>query len=220
MANVIKIKKSSLTGVVPSALTLGELAINTKDKKLFFLNDLGILQSFDLFKSQLTLKDLEEYVFSSTTYTLVSQTILQKMFNSSPNGAISVNSTTSYFFECSFSLSNMSALAGTFGFGFLGSATFTGLRYTAFADKSDALNAPSNSQITIITVASSSQIVTSSVITNGNAFIRGVIRINAGGTLIPAVSLSVASPAIVALNSSFKIVQIGTNTQNIVGAWS
>jgi hypothetical protein len=30
-------------------LAAGELAINIKDKKLFFINDLGVLQSFDLF---------------------------------------------------------------------------------------------------------------------------------------------------------------------------
>ncbi len=48
MANTIKIKKSSVTGVIPTGLVLGELAINIKDKKLFYLNDLGILQIFDL----------------------------------------------------------------------------------------------------------------------------------------------------------------------------
>lgn len=51
MANVIKIKKSSEGGVIPTGLTFGELAINIKDRKLFFLNDLGVLQSFDLFST-------------------------------------------------------------------------------------------------------------------------------------------------------------------------
>lgn len=48
MANIIEIKNSSQTGNVPSGLVAGELAINIKDKKLFFINDLGVLQSFDL----------------------------------------------------------------------------------------------------------------------------------------------------------------------------
>lgn len=48
MANIVKLKRSSTTGVIPTGLVAGELAINTKDKKLFFLNDLGELQSFDL----------------------------------------------------------------------------------------------------------------------------------------------------------------------------
>lgn len=48
MANVIEIKNSSQAGNVPTGLVAGELAINIKDKKLFFINDLGALQSFDL----------------------------------------------------------------------------------------------------------------------------------------------------------------------------
>lgn len=48
MSNVIKIKNSTLSGTSPTGLLEGELAINIKDKKLFFLNDVGVLQSFEL----------------------------------------------------------------------------------------------------------------------------------------------------------------------------
>lgn len=48
MANTIKVKYSTTTSTTPSGLVAGELAINIKDKKLFFLNDLDVLQSFDL----------------------------------------------------------------------------------------------------------------------------------------------------------------------------
>ena len=48
MANVIEIKNSSQAGNVPEGLVAGELAINIKDKKLYFINDLGALQNFDL----------------------------------------------------------------------------------------------------------------------------------------------------------------------------
>lgn len=48
MSNVFKIKNSSSLGSIPSGLVAGELCINIKDKKLFFLDDLGVLQSFDL----------------------------------------------------------------------------------------------------------------------------------------------------------------------------
>lgn len=47
MANVVKIKRSDSTGNVPT-LVSGEIAINQKDKKLFFLDDLGVVQSFDM----------------------------------------------------------------------------------------------------------------------------------------------------------------------------
>ena len=48
MPNPIKIKNSSTASSTPSGLVAGELAINIKDKKLFFLNDLGVLQEFSL----------------------------------------------------------------------------------------------------------------------------------------------------------------------------
>lgn len=72
MANIVKLKRSSTTGAIPSDLVAGELAINIKDEKLFFLNDLGVLQSFDLTapvgtttRTVLTLASL----FSSTSVT-------------------------------------------------------------------------------------------------------------------------------------------------------
>lgn len=72
MANTVKIKNSATLGTSPSGLVAGEIAINIKDKKLFFLNELGVLQSFDLVapvgtitRNVLTLAAL----FSSTSVT-------------------------------------------------------------------------------------------------------------------------------------------------------
>jgi len=48
MSNTVKIKNSAAIGAEPSGLVAGELAINIKDKKLFFLDELGALQTFDL----------------------------------------------------------------------------------------------------------------------------------------------------------------------------
>lgn len=48
---IVKIKNSSSIGVSPTGLVAGELAINIRDKKLFFLNNLGVLQTFDLVPS-------------------------------------------------------------------------------------------------------------------------------------------------------------------------
>jgi len=48
MANIVKIKNSVDTGVTPADLVRGEIAINIKDKKLFYLDELDALQTFDL----------------------------------------------------------------------------------------------------------------------------------------------------------------------------
>ncbi|WP_264522127.1 hypothetical protein [Flavobacterium sp. N1994] len=48
MANTIKIKRSNTTGTVPSSLADGEIAINQKDKLLFYRDDAGNVKSLDL----------------------------------------------------------------------------------------------------------------------------------------------------------------------------
>lgn len=48
MANIVKIFWSKVTGRVPSTLVDGQIAINQKDKKLFYPNESGVIQEFDL----------------------------------------------------------------------------------------------------------------------------------------------------------------------------
>lgn len=48
MANIVKILWSKITGRVPESLFDGQIAINQKDKKLFYPNENGVVQSFDL----------------------------------------------------------------------------------------------------------------------------------------------------------------------------
>ena len=76
----------------------------------------------------------EQFCCTNTAYTLTSTTNLQKIFNVSTNGAVAVAAATSYFFECSLNLSNMSATSGNFGFsiGGAGTATFTSASWQSF----------------------------------------------------------------------------------------
>lgn len=48
MANIIKIKRSNVSGVIPTSLEDGELAINQADKVLFYKDNIGIIRSFNL----------------------------------------------------------------------------------------------------------------------------------------------------------------------------
>jgi hypothetical protein len=50
MPNAIKIKRSNTAGVVPATLVDGEIAINQADKKLFYRDSSGAVQSFSLVK--------------------------------------------------------------------------------------------------------------------------------------------------------------------------
>lgn len=48
MTNIIKIKRSSTSGVIPNNLEDGELAINQADKILFYKDNIGVIRSFNL----------------------------------------------------------------------------------------------------------------------------------------------------------------------------
>jgi len=170
--------------------------------------------------TQLSLRALEEYVFLNAAFTLVSQTALQRLFNATAGGALTVEAGTSYFFECSFDLTAMSITSGNFGFGFLGTAVMNSLKYNSTAQKTSAIGTPSTSQSTVVSVATAVGIVSASVSAAGNAIISGIIRVNTGGTLIPAVSLGIAAPAVVGINSYFRAVPIGVNTQTNFGPWT
>lgn len=170
--------------------------------------------------TQLSLKALEDYIFSNATYTLASQTGLQKLFNATANGAVAVDAGTSYFFECAFDLSAMSVTSGNFGFGFLGTAVLNSVKYNATAQKLNTINNPSTAQTIVVSTASATGLVTATAIANGSAILKGVIRVSTSGTLIPAVSLGIAAPAVVGINSYFRLVAIGASAQTSVGSWT
>jgi hypothetical protein len=154
------------------------------------------------------------------TFTLTSQTAAQKLFNSPANGALTVGGSRTYLFECQFDLSSLSASAGAFGFALGGTATFTFLKWWSTGNKQTLATAAA-SQNTVNVTASNVAIVSSTTgPTVGWAFIQGIMRVNAGGTIIPQVSLGVAAAAVVGRDSYFRIWPWGTNTVTSVGNWS
>lgn len=162
--------------------------------------------------------DAEQYISLTGTYTLTSQTAAQKLFNTSTNWALTVKGATTYMFECFYSLSSMSATSGSFWFAIGGTATLTSIGWDSFAVKW-VLTAVAW-QSTYNTTAANTTLATAGTATTGYAKIKWIIRINAGGTIIPQVSLGVAAAAIVGANSYFRIWAIWTNTDTRVGNWS
>jgi hypothetical protein len=159
------------------------------------------------------------YITLVSDYTTVSgSTALQKMFNSSTNGALTVGGSTTYFFECEFTLATLSGTSGSFSFGLLGTATYTRVKYWSLAKKATAgASAP---LMTVGTAATATALVTNNTTTSGSAMIRGKLTIGSGGTIIPAFAISQASAAVVQTDSSFRIWAAGTNTEVEIGNWS
>lgn len=162
----------------------------------------------------------EQFILAPAAgYILTSQTAAQKLFNNPTNGALTVNAATTYQFECVFDLTTMSASSGAFGWALLGTATFTTIKWYSVANKA-TLATLLAWQSTFNATAANTAICTATTATVGAAFITGIIRVNAGGTIIPAVSLGVASAAVVQAGSYFRAWPVGTNTVASVGNWS
>lgn len=165
----------------------------------------------------------EQFCCTTSTLTLSNNTSLQKVFNTSTNGALTVNGSTTYFFECSLNLSSMSGTSGNMGFSIVGAgtATFTSAAWHAFGlDATTQTTAAAAGTSFSAAAGATGNIVTAVNGTAVSVLIKGVFRINAGGTIIPSVQLTNAAAAVVGVNSWFKCYPVGTNTVTRVGNWS
>ncbi len=114
----------------------------------------------------------------------------------------------------------MSSSSGTFGFALGGGATFTYLKWWSSGNKATLATAASGQQTMNVNSAANTTLVTATTATVGWAQIEGILRVNAGGTIIPQVSLGVAAAAVVGQDSYFRLWPLGTNTVGSIGNWS
>jgi hypothetical protein len=165
----------------------------------------------------------EQFCCTNTAYTLTNTTNLQKIFNVSTNGAVTVTAATSYFFECSLNLSNMSATSGNFGFsiGGAGTATFTSASWQSSGLDATTQTTPADvGGVYSASAAQTGNILVPTVGTAASVYITGMFRITAGGTIIPSIQLTTANAAVVGVNSWFRCRSLGSNTVTAVGAWT
>ena len=178
----------------------------------------GSVQYFSPAASTRSTVAADQVIVLNTAYTLTSATGVQKLFNVSTNGAVTLPVGT-YQFECYATLSTLAA-TGTFGFALAGAATYTqywqatGARVAAgtAATASTSFNTTANAAIT-----------PTSATTTAYMWIRGILNVTVTGTVIPQFSQTVASAAVVGVGSFFKVSPFsGSNsTTNVnVGNWS
>lgn len=136
-------------------------------------------------------------------------------------GGITLPGSTSFFFEGLLLLTN-GTTSHTTGLGFGGTATLTSIDYVA-----RLIGGNANAIITTISsiwINTASNTVLNSGVTVASTVIevRGVIRINAGGTLIPQFTFSAAPGGTntVKRNSFFRLTPIGSNSVASVGNWA
>lgn len=161
----------------------------------------------------------EQILILTGTSALSSATTSQALFSAATiAGSLNILAGYTYGFECGFDLSGMSASIGTFGFGLSGTSVLSSLRYTAIAGKAVTGIANPSTIVTLRNRATTA-ISSASTATAGFAQIDGIFRCTTSGTIVPHTLLSVASSAVVAQDSYFKVFPMGSNTLFKIGNW-
>lgn len=166
----------------------------------------------------------ESFVAQSSDYIAANSASAQQVFNATASGAITVTGSTAYMFEAVYYISRSAGttshtLATLFG----GTATFTSITYLAETTSTtdNVLGAVSRiygTGATALTVTAASTSATENI----TVILKGMIRTNAGGTVIPQIQYSATpggDPTIVR-NSYFRLTPVGNSSVVSVGNWS
>jgi hypothetical protein len=167
--------------------------------------------------------DTEQIQILSAGRTFSINTSAQAIFNATANGAITLAGSTTYEFEMWLMVTGLSASSHGINIGFAGTATFTAISYHYLSNANSTTGGPNTgSQGGFITVATASVVIANATTTTGCwLMIRGTMRINAGGTVIPQLTqVSNATAAVVQPGSFFRCWPIGSGSVTNVGNWS
>jgi hypothetical protein len=166
--------------------------------------------------------DAEQFTCLSASYTGSNVATAQKVFNATANGAITLAASTTYEFEGLYNISTTGATSHQLGVLFGGTATLTSIAYTATSTNGTTA-ATSAASVTFASVATVTNVTAAvAAATNSTVFLKGTVRVNAAGTFIPQFQYSAAPGAapVVAANSYFRLIPVGSNTVTNVGNWS
>lgn len=160
-----------------------------------------------------------QFITLTSAYTIPTEgTALRAMFNSPANGALTVQSDTTYWFECTGSISSLSTTSGTLSFGIAGTAGTSAVQYMSLANRTAVT--PNTASLTNVSATASTAITAAGTTATCQFTIRGILKVDTGGTIIPSIGHSVIANPIVGVGSTFLIYPIGTRTVQSVGNWS
>lgn len=162
------------------------------------------------------------YVFGQLTanYTLTSSTAVQKLFNWSTNGAVTL-STGRYRFSCMVYITSMSATSGNAAFSLAGTATLADqIMHVIGIDSAAPLAAVAQTGSATVTSATVASMVRADNGAGMVVTIEGMFNVTVTGTVIPSVQLVTAAAAIVQAGSFFECERIADTGSNTRGTWS
>jgi len=158
----------------------------------------------------------------SASYTLTSTTSVQKLFDWTANGALTLPEGR-YWFDCGIYLLSMSATSGNGAFHLLGAgaATLANIFYTARGiDSTTPLTAATHTGSASITQDSAASMVTAGVGTGLVSTISGMFTVTAAGSIVPSIALVTGIAAVVQAKSYFRCTRIGEAGAVTYGNWT
>lgn len=164
----------------------------------------------------------EQLIVNTSARTGTTVLTAQAIFDASTglNGAFThAQTSVAYMFEANFTVTNRSTTSNTHSFGFGGTATVTKQSWLAITGSPAATSTPVAA--TIVRCTTTSIINTANTLAVLNAFITGKINIGATGTVIPQLTRSAGTIALViAPDASFRIWPLSSGDPNRIGHWS
>jgi len=164
---------------------------------------------------------LHKGVYLTSNNTLTSQTAAQPIFDGGggpANGRITLAANKTYRFKALIHVASMSATSGNAAFSFGGTATITRQKFQHRAIDATTLSTISAAWTEALnTAATAASMATAGTGTAMCFELEGILRIGAGGTLIPQIALVTAAAAVVQTDSWFEIWEIGADTVATVG---
>jgi hypothetical protein len=153
---------------------------------------------------------------------LTSSTTAQPLFATPTNGALALAAGTTYMLEGWLNIAT-GTVAHTKALLFAGTATFTSFHFSTMSIMVAAAGTPGTAQTTWFNAATGGNINSATSTTAaGVVWVRGIIRCNVAGTLIPQIRFSVAPTGTntTGTNSYMKLTPIGSGTVTSIGAWT
>jgi hypothetical protein len=160
----------------------------------------------------------QQWCVLSANFTLTSQTAAQPAFNCTANGAVTLPVGT-YSFDIVAAMTGLSSTSGAYGFAIGGTATLT-QGWASLANKITTLTTSGSALTGEYSTAANTGIMSANANTSAVFMIRGILRVTVAGTVIPEVSLGVASAAVIQANSYAVFTPIGSSSVTNVGNWN
>lgn len=200
--------------------TSGTLLTTPEDGALEFNGDAVYLTTDDGNRGVVT---LEHLIIQQSSRSLSNSASEQKLFDSVTNGTLTLETGT-YFFECMFTVTGMSATSGNAAFDIRGAGTAVmgGVLYQVVGIDNNSLTAVGTRTGSFSTTAQgpAASMITAGTGTGMGLHASGIFEISTAGTIIPSITLATASAATLGAMSYFKCNRVGADGTVSVGQWS